>query len=171
MKQSKRSNDTNSEEIIKRAKNLCFRGQYGRAVKVLASDGFAPVNKTTLGSLKKLLTPEEKPIVVQNFSSQAYQFSEENISEQLNSFPRFTAVGPSKMFPEHLLRAVQCTASDQSQIALRVLTKLVNICCRGELPKFVSQALCSESLSALLKKRGGIRSIAVGEVLRRLIAK
>ena len=70
---------------------------------------------------------EEKPIVVKNFSSQAYQFSEENVPEQLNSFSRFTAAGPSNMFPEHLLHAVQCNASDQSQIALSVLTKLVNI--------------------------------------------
>ena len=53
---------------------------------------------------------------------------------------------------------------------MRVLTKLVNISCRWELPEFVSQALCSASLSALLKKKGGIRPIAV-EVLRRLIAK
>ena len=75
------------------------------------------------------------------------------------------------MFPEHLLHAVQCTASDQSIIALSVLTKLVNISCRGELPEIDSQVLCSASISALLKKKGGIRPIAVGEVLRRLIAK
>ena len=75
------------------------------------------------------------------------------------------------MFPEHLLHAVQCTASDQSQITLRVLTKLVNRSCRGELPEFVSKTLCSASLSALSKQKGGIHPIAVGEVLRRLIAK
>ena len=122
LKQMKRSNDTNSEEIIKRADKFGFQGQYGRAAKVLASDGFAPVKKAILDSLKKLLPPEEKLIVVQIFSSQAYQFREENNSEQLNSFSRFTAAGPSKMFSEHLLHAVQCTASDQSQIALRVLS-------------------------------------------------
>ena len=171
MKQSKRPNDTNSKEIIKRAKNLCFQGQYGRAANVLASDVFAPVNKAILDNLKKLHPPEEKPIVVQNFSSQAYQFSEENVSEQLNLFPRFTAAGPSKGFPEHLLHAVQCTASDQSQIALRVLTKHVDISCRREIPELASQALCSASLSTLLKKKGGYRPIAVGEVLRRPIAK
>ena len=108
---------------------------------------------------------------MQNFSSQAYQFSEENVLEQLNSFSRFTAAGPSKMFPEHLSHAVQYTASDESQLVLRLLTKLVNIICRGELPEFVSRALCRASLSALLKKKGGVRPIAVGEVLRRLIAK
>ena len=40
LKQSKPSHDTNSEEIIKRAKKLCFQVQHGRAPKVLASDGF-----------------------------------------------------------------------------------------------------------------------------------
>ena len=91
--------------------------------------------------------------------------------EQLNLFSRFTAAGLSKTFPAHLLRAVQCTASDQSQNALRVMTKLVNISCRGELPEFVSQALCSAWPSTLLKKTGGNRPIAVGDVLRRLIGK
>ena len=115
--------------------------------KSLAFVGFAPVNEATLDSLKTLHPTEEKPIVVQNFSLKAYQFSE----EQLNSFSRFTAAGPSKFFPEHLWHAVQCTASDRSQIALRVLTKLVNISCPGEKLEFASQALCSASLSALLK--------------------
>ena len=69
------------------------------------------------------------------------------------------------------MHALQCTASDQSQIALRVLTKLVNVSCRGELPESVSQALCSASLSALLKKKSGVHPTAVGEVLRKLIAK
>ena len=164
LKQSKRSSYTSSKDIIKRAKILCFQGQYGRAENVLAPDGFAPVNKATLDGLKKLHPTEGKPIVVQIFSSQAYHFSEEKVSEQFNSFSGFTAAGPSKMFPEHLLHDVQCTASDQSQIVLRIMTKLVNIRCRGELPEFFSQALCSASLSALLKKKGGIRSIAVGEV-------
>ena len=123
-----------------------------------------------LYALKKLNPTEETPIAHQNFSSQAYLFSEENVMEQLNSFSVFTAAGPSKMCPEHLLHAVQFAASDQSQNALRLLTKLVNTSCRSGLPEFVSQALCSASLSALLKKKSGICPIAVGEVLRRLIA-
>ena len=88
----------------------------------------------------------------------------------MNSFSRLTTTGPSKIFSERLLQAVQCTASDQSQIALRVLTKLVHISCRDEFPEFVAKALCSASLLAL-KKKGGICPIALGEILRRLIAK
>ena len=67
-------------------------------------------------------------------------------------FFKLTAVGPSDMFPEHLLHGVQCTASDQSQKALRAENKLVKITAQMEGPKYVSQALCSASLSALLKK-------------------
>ena len=83
LKQSKRSNDTNSEEIIKRAK-IVFSGPTWQSSKSFGFYGFAPVNKATLDSLKKLHPPEEKSIVVQNFLSQAYQFSEENVLEQLN---------------------------------------------------------------------------------------
>ena len=42
---------------------------------------------------------------------------------------------------------------------------------RGLFPAFISKARCCASLTALSKKKGGVRSIAVGEVLRRLIAK
>ena len=92
---------------------MCFQGQFGRAAKVLASDGFAPVNKAVLDTLKKMFTTEENVIVVQQqFSSEAYQFSEENVSERLNSFSSFIVAGPSKKFTENLLHAVQCNASD-----------------------------------------------------------
>ena len=75
LKQSKQSNDTSSEDIIKQAKNFCFQVQCGRAAKALASDCFAPVNKATLDNLKNLHPTERKLIVVQSFESQDYQFS------------------------------------------------------------------------------------------------
>ena len=89
-------------------------GQIWWSNEVLASDGFAPVNEATLDTLRKVAS-QEKPIIFHNFSSQAYQFNEENVSEQVNSFSRFTAAGPSK---RDILHAVLCTASDQSQKAL-----------------------------------------------------
>ena len=51
--------------------------------------------------------------------------------EQLNFFFKLRAAGPSKMFPGHLLHAVQCTASDLSQNALRLLTKQQHTNCPG----------------------------------------
>ena len=75
------------------------------------------------------------------------------------------------MFPEHLQHAVDCTAPDRSEFALKAITKFVNFGSRGLFPVFISKALCCASLTALSKKKGGVRPIAVGEVLRRLIAK
>ena len=51
------------------------------------------------------------------------------------------------------------------------LTKLVTLASRGQLPSFVAPAFCSATLTALNKKKTDIRPIAVGEVIRRLVAK
>ena len=92
--------------------------------------------------------------------------------EELYSFSKFTAANPSNIFLENFLHAVQCSASDQSENALKVLIKLVSISCRGELPEFVSRALCSSTLAiSMLKNKSDVCPIAIGEVLRSLIAK
>ena len=75
------------------------------------------------------------------------------------------------MLLEHLQHAVDCTAPYWSEFALKARTKFVNFDSRGLFPAFISKALCCASLTALSKKKGGVRPIAVGEVLRRLIAK
>ena len=73
------------------------------------------------------------------------------------------------MYPEHLLHAVNCGAPDQPKRAVTSLTKFVNLTSRGQLHEFVAPMLCSATLTAKLK--GGVCPIAVGEVIRRLIAK
>ena len=75
------------------------------------------------------------------------------------------------MFPKNLQHAVDCTAPDRSEFALKAITKFVNFGSRSLFPVFVSKAHCCAPLTALSKKKGGVRPIAVGEVLRRLIAK
>ena len=47
----------------------------------------------------------------------------------------------------------------------------MNLGSRGQLTNFVAPAFCSATLTALNKKKTGIRPIAVGEVIRRLVAK
>ena len=75
------------------------------------------------------------------------------------------------MFPERFQHAVDSTAPDRSKFALKAVTKIVNFGNRGLFPAFISRALCCASLTSLSKKKGGMRPIAIGEVLRRLIAK
>jgi hypothetical protein len=54
---------------------------------------------------------------------------------------------------------------------LHALTKVINLLCSGHVPADVIPHLCGASLFAHKKKGGGLRPIAVGEVLRRLTSK
>ena len=126
----------------------------------------------TFRGLKTLHPLEEKPrLRFQDYSSQAHKFGEPTVFGQIEAFPIFSAVGPSKMYPEHLLHAVNCAASDQPKQAITGITKLVNFASRGQLPVSVAPLFCSASLTALKKLKGGVRPIAGGKVLRRWVAK
>jgi hypothetical protein len=57
------------------------------------------------------------------------------------------------------------------QLLLTRLAEFTNTVLSGHLPKAVRPVFCGASLCALSKKDGGIRPIAVGCTLRRLIAK
>ena len=74
------------------------------------------------------------------------------------------------MYPEHVLHTVNCAASDQSKQAVTSITKLVTLASIGQHPVSVAPVFCSAS-TALKKLKGGVRPIAVGEVLQRLVAK
>ena len=113
----KQSNKTSKELIgalASRAKSLCLQGQFGRVAKVLSSNGVAPDNAATLNELKKLHPEKKQPDhqFDQDANTNAYQFDEASVFCQIESFSKFTAAGPSKMYPEHLLHAVNCGAPD-----------------------------------------------------------
>ena len=91
----------------------------------------------------------------QDDNTNAYQFDEASVIFEIESFSKFTAAGPSKMCFEHLLHAVNCGAPDQSKRAITSLKKFVNLASRGQLPKFVAHILCSATITALKKLKGG----------------
>ena len=172
MEQAKKMNHDSMETLAARAKSLCLQGQFGRAAKILSSDGVAPDNKETLNELMILHPAEEvPPRETDDYSSYFYQFDEASVFKQLQSFSNFTAAGPSKMYPEHLLQALTCIVPAQSKKLITSITKLVKLARRGKLPSFVAPIFSSASLKALKKTKGGVRPIAVGDVFPRFIAK
>ena len=51
MKQSNKTSNESIDALASRAKSFCLQGQFGRAAKVLSSDGVAPDNAATLNEL------------------------------------------------------------------------------------------------------------------------
>ena len=119
----------------------------------------------TFRELKTLHPLEEEPrLQFQHNSSQAHQFDERAVFGLIEAFPNFSAAGLIKMYPEHLLHAVNCAASDQSKQAITSITELRNLASRGQLPVSMAPVFCSASLDALKQLEGGVGLIAVGEV-------
>ena len=86
----------------------------------------------------------------------------------LKTFSRGTGAGPTGLRAQHLKDAVRSAHGDE---AIEQLTALSNLLARGDAPEPLAQHLAGASLMALSKPGGGIRPIAVGEVLRRLVSK
>ena len=74
---------------------------------------------------------------------------------------------------QHLLDATIGTTSPAGQEVLENLTRWVNFALSGKMDKRISAWLSGAPLTALYKKQcgGGVRPIAVAEVLRRLISR
>ena len=79
--------------------------------------------------------------------------------------------GPDGLRPQHLKDLTCASTGDAGRRLLTLLTQFTNLCLAGRVPAEIQPVFCGASLCALNKKDGGIRPIAVGSTLRRLIAK
>ena len=76
------------------------------------------------------------------------------------------------MRPQHLKDLTSVHTEHAGQRLVSQLTEFANLCFAGEVPTaIIRPVFCRASLCALTKKDGGIRPIAVGCTLRRLVAK
>lgn len=87
-----------------------------------------------------------------------------------DSFPRdlqWSRRSPS----QHLQDMTNASAGAGGTLLLRALTAFTNLVLKGTVPIEIWPSLFGVSLTALTKKDGGTRPIAVGCTLRRLVAK
>ena len=104
-------------------------------------------------------------------TSECLQVHADTVLSCVNSFPIASAPGRSCLRPEHLKEALKCPAISNGQELLDKLTKLINLLISGKPPVSFAEYFCGARLVALEKEKGGVRPIAVGEILRRLAAK
>eukprot|EP00666_Eupelagonemidae_sp_cell4sb_P018124 gene18124-biopygen33237 len=90
------------------------------------------------------------------------------VRKAIRGFPRGTAPGPSGLRAQHLLDALKTAHGDEM---LEQVTAMTNVLAQGRAPRELAPHLAGAALLALGTKDGGVRPIAVGECLRRLVAK
>ena len=168
--------NTGSQFDIDKQQQRCLAlapdGQYAKAAKALVSSGPLARDEETLRALQDKhplaqTNPDLSDLVAPG-KAQVPEFGCALINKMVKSFTRGTAPGPSGLRAQHLRDAVRSTHGDE---ALVQLTSLCNLLARGDAPESFAQHLAGASLMALEKPGGGVRPIAIGEVLRRLVAK
>ena len=80
----------------------------------------------------------------------------------------FAALWPLRLRPSLLQDALRHSSGDQT---LRLLSEVVLLVMKGEIPEDVRPWVCGASLVALRKPNGSLRPVAVGETLRGLSSK
>ena len=78
---------------------------------------------------------------------------------------------PDGFRPQHLLDLTSASAELGGRVLLRSLANFANLVLRDEVTQSVKPIFFGANLIPLRKKDGGIRPIAVGQTLRRLVAK
>ena len=162
---------TQEERNAVRAATLAGEGQYTRSLQALTSAGLADHSRDSVRKMEAKhpeATQELGPLPTTD--TNPISFTQLDVYKAAQRFRKGSAPGPSGLRPEHLKIALQA-APNRKDKALQALTRLVNKMAAGEVPATVAPYLSGERLHAANKKDGGIRPIAVGNILRRLVSK
>ena len=140
-------------------------GDFKGAVRLACSeDTIAPKKNSTLDTLRQkhppphpnsqMPPPSEEP-------SRCPIVSADEVALAIRSFPNGSTGGPDGLLPQHLKDMTGASAESGGPVLLSALTTLVNIIPQGKIMRMARPLFFGASLTALTKKDGGVRPIAV----------
>ena len=165
------SSGSQQSSNIRRAKLAVQDGQYSKAIMALTSDGLATPSAEVLEEMLSKYLQAAPPTLPSGQVPPPLTVSESAVKRGVRSFPNGSAPGPSGLRPSHLREAMGCPSPDRANRFLSSLTRFLNLLAAGRAPPTITPHLCGTSLLASMKRNGGHRPIAVGEVLRRPVSK
>lgn len=152
-------------------------GDFRGAIRLACSeDSIAPDNEDTTASLRlKHLAPHQDtnipPPPEEEEVKESLRVDEGVLIRAICSFPKGSAGGIDGLRPQHLRDMTGGTAGEGRGLLLRALVNFTNLVLAGKTPEEVRPSFFGANLIALNKSSGGVRPIAVGCTLRRLVAK
>ena len=148
---------------------LAREGFEGKACAALLADGLCPETTDTTRALQQLHPIQPPPLACALHDLPiAPDIIADEVGKALRSFPAASAPGPSGLRVQHLRDALLPGSGDS---LLQHLTAVVGLLAQGQACPEAACALAGASLVAVPKPKGGIRPIAIGELLRRLTGK
>ena len=156
---------------VRRAIKLTEEDRYRDGMRCLGSQGCAPhSDPDALQDLLQRHPQHDLPAFSEDLPA-PLAIDSIAVLTALRAFPRGTSPGGSQLRAQHLLEAVAGSVVPVTQTCLDQLTRLMSFIVSGKLNASISPWLIGAPLTALRKKTGGYRPIAVGEVIRRLASR
>jgi len=156
---------------IRRATECAQDARYGKAVASLLSLGLCPATEENLEAMKSKHPEAALPVLPDGELPEPVRFDKELVRKQVDGFPTGSAAGASGMRPQLLKDILSCPNKAAGDEALTSLTKLTNHMVAGLAPRELAPFIAGAPLMALAKAGGGLRPIAIGETIRRLVSK
>jgi len=112
--------------------------------------------------------PADRRLLANEASGTTLTVTSDQVLEAIKSFPSGSSGGPDGLRPQHLK---DMTNHQIGEDMINSLTDFVNFVLSGKIPDWVRPFFFGASLFAFKNNDEGIRPIAVGLSLRRLVAK
>ena len=162
------------EYLGRRVSEKLEEGDFKGAVRVACSeDSMADRSDATFAALKeKHPSPHLNSSIppAPDMSVPLLSVSAEDVAQAIRSFPNGSAGGPDDLRPQHL-KDMTTSSIAEAPALLSALASFSNLVLEGKTHPTIRPFLFGATLVALDKKGGGVRPIAVGCTLRRLVAK
>ena len=156
---------------VRRATRLAHEGLFGQAAKALVSEGMNFDSDEAINAMRSKHPHTPPPTLPLPSSHTPYSFTATEVLAALNSFHSTSAAGPTGLRAAHFKDALAAKDMTAGLTLINVMCNVINITVKGGAPQEIAPYLCGTNLFAANKKDGGYRPIAVGETIRRWVAK